>query len=238
MGDGVTEHFDRGAQIRICAGLLESLREQAGDKWWALNSKKRAARDGSSELKFIVSKLIRWSAESVDFTRTVDFITKRTYQILESRTVEGTIRVGQLTGLKGFTHEHMVPCEAILKIITTAGKRESLAPLLEELSYRALVEGKKQAGTDAADHEISELKALDRRWSQSLPPEICLHGKALRPLGTIERKFYPLLRYEIAGLVGDLMPVNGRAAALLSEYQSFIHSEATKVGNHAADLQR
>jgi hypothetical protein len=217
--EGITEYFDRNAQIKICAGLLESLRQQVGEKWWALKSKKRAARDGSSELKFIVSKLIRWSAESVDFARTFDFITKRTYQILEARKVNSKINVGQLTDLKGFTHEHMVPCEAILKIITKEGNMEPLAPVLAQLSYRALVEGTERAPKETATHEISELKVLDRQWSKSLPPMICLHSKATRQLDDIDPKFYPLLRYEIVGMLGDLMPVNGRAENLLIEYE-------------------
>ncbi len=115
-----SELFDRKAQIAFYAKLLEWLRTEARDTWWQLNEKVRGAKDGSSERKFIVSKLIRWSSESADFARTVDFVTKRTYRILKQQAnPNGHIKLGVVTSLKGFSHEHMVPCEAIFQIITT-----------------------------------------------------------------------------------------------------------------------
>jgi len=216
--------FDRRSQIERCAYLLTSLRDRLGDRWWELFVQER-----NSEIKDIVKSLIRISSESLDFARTVDFITKKVLNELEAKRNAHKQKKacrGHITGLKTFSHEHMVPGEWIFKAITDPTCKDSLGSLeslLDEFGFRALVFGrnKKVRGEKSPQSETTKLDEKEFRCTIPEPTTI-VELKGLT-LARIERRFYPILRYDAAGLVSELIPVSDRARSLLAAYTRFKH---------------
>jgi hypothetical protein len=203
---------DVDKQVSTCATLLKQVHDHIGEeRWRALRTKRRGAANGDSELKFIVSHLIRWSSESVDCYRTVDFITEATYTIIRE---SAPTHSGWNDAKKALTHEHMVPCEAIFQWITSPGfavTTESLTELLKHCGFRALVQGKNK-------QPDSEIQKLDRKWKKELPTPICINNGAPIQLNKHSQEYWPMLRYEAARLTDELIPISERAEALRKKY--------------------
>jgi hypothetical protein len=208
---------DIDSQVSTCATLLKELHDHIGEKrWHALQIKRRGAANGDSELKFIVSHLIRWSSESVDCHRTVDFITRKAYEIIrQMANNEPPTNSHWIDAKKKLTHEHMVPCEAIFQLITSTDfpvTSDSLTKSLRTYGYRALVQGKNTQSD-------SEAQKLDSDWKKKLPESVCTKSGSVIQRSNNNQQYWPMLRYEDAHLVDDdLMPANKRAEVLLGDY--------------------
>lgn len=223
--DGAILGFDRDKQISLCAIQLENLRHFLGKDWWTLNDTDVVPSSGRAEEKNLAKGLIRLCSESVDYYATVDFVTEGALRELESlRLMHPTQKSlkGHLQRWDKLTHEHMTPCEVVFREITERrdGSNEGpLAPLLEQLSYRALVAGTKQKGT--LQGPTSESDELDGRfqalWSK---PKDIASLEELRLAG-IPLAYYSLLRYDASGLYSGLIPLNARARRLKADYTDF-----------------
>jgi hypothetical protein len=157
--------WDAGPQIQMCAHMLCQIHQFVDPKGWQqLSEMKRGELNGNRELKFIVRHFIRWSSESVDCRRTVDFITKKTFERIRLASTSSNISGTRWDDvLKGLTHEHMVPCEFIFQWITGKSVQvtvEYLIDLLTKIGLRALVEGK-SIKQNADKLELGEVQKLD-----------------------------------------------------------------------------
>lgn len=236
--------FDHNEQAKLCARHLELLRADLASAWWAYPKEERrqsARRGGANwiegpwtrEQVGLAGHLIRHAGESADFPATVDFVTRATLEHIKASLGASRKRTtGNLKQWGLFTHEHMVPGQAVLRLLTDAdhpGSRGDLQPLLSALSLRALVTGTKRKRTEGWTRQ--EINALDARWSDNLPTPADIQGwqGALR-LVEVPAQYYGLMRYEAAGLLKELVPVSLRGKIVLAEYLAYR-------GTKTADLQ-
>lgn len=211
--------FDRDLQLEMCARQLESLRATVPERWACLGTK-QALPTGQTELKLFVKDLIRKSSESADFFATVDFTTRNAYEILEAQRSPG--KLGLRKHLKNWdklSHEHMVPGSVIYDTLIKY-PYAPLFPVLEPLSYRALVSGSKRKKRNPTD-KSTDVQRVDDKFSSSLPPLSAIRELKLFNRRTLPLKFWGLLRYDAAGLLEDLIPISERAVRSLDEYKLF-----------------
>lgn len=212
--------FDRNAHISLCAMQLEAMRTALGEKWAGLGNRSVRA-EGMAEAKSLVKHIIRVASESVDFYATVDFLTESSYRHLESMKNAHRQKislVGHLQCWNLLTHEHMVPGSEVLRAI--ASSPLPVQAILEALSFRALVSGsKKKNGMDPA----SDVYKLDTesKLKSKLPPlsDTTLYARGFRNIDQVPLQLRALMRYDAAGLLGQLIPVNTRASALVNAYE-------------------
>ncbi|UGQ47818.1 hypothetical protein [Massilia endophytica] len=229
------QEFNHDGQAGLCASHLELLRKDLAGAWWEFpkEERKRTARRGSPnwvegpwtrEQMNLAGHLIRHAGESADYPATVDFITKGTAGHIKASLATSKRRtIGNLKQWELFTHEHMVPGQAVLRVITDADHPESrgeLQPLLAALNLRALVTGTKRKRPDGWTPR--EIDALEPRWASVLPEPSDISGWNGHPrLHDVPARFYGLMRYEAAGLLDSLIPVSGRAGKVLAEYFAY-----------------
>jgi hypothetical protein len=221
--------FHHDAQVSFCARHLALLRSDLGDSWWKFGEHK-ASHAGkctdcwTREHVDLASYLIRHASESVNHPATVDFVTKKALAYIRAAKAKHTPRhrgISHLQQWELFTHEHMVPGSAALRILTNpAVAAKPLKELLGTLSFRALITGtskKRQKGVPNG-----ELGSLDARFKSRLPdPDEVLGWPRSYSLEQIPTKFYGLLRYEATGLIDELVPVSPRVQGLVEEYRSY-----------------
>ena len=213
--------FKATNQIALCASQLEMLRTSLGDKW-PLLCKAGARQAGLAEAKALAKLIIRVASESVDFYATVDFITTSAYLRLEGMrsTNGGRSLIGHLKNSSQLAHEHMVPGNAVLQAVCGLKPDAPVLPMLEALCFRALVSTAKRDGDDSNE---TDLYLLDRTYGlKSVLPAICsptLIERGFREVGEVPFHFWPLMRYEAAGLLPNLIPMSGRARELLDAYK-------------------
>jgi hypothetical protein len=202
--------FDRDYHITLCATSIQGIRTCLGATLWKnlhLPVKERDVKH--KEARMLVKHLIRVASESADFYRTVDFITRSAAMTVEKLRQANKLqsRSGHLKPSADLTHEHMVPGEAVLRILTTADPDVPLAEILAPLTYRALVCKKQDIGN------------LDKYMKSTLPSleQIRQAGKSDR-LASLPPKFNALVRYDVAGLFEDLIAVSTRATQLRRAY--------------------
>lgn len=203
--------FDRDAHLALCAGQLELLRRTLGDKWRLLGQAK-ARQAGIAEAKNLTKGVIRVASESVDFYATVDFITHAALDRLDAmRSANGgRPLIGHLTNSDTLTHEHMVPGTVVMNTLIGLDNDAPILPVLEALSFRALVS---QSSRGNADRQQTDAYLLDvHSGLKSKVPPAC---------ATAPFRFWPLMRYEAAGLLEQLIPVTDRARTLLADYRTF-----------------
>jgi hypothetical protein len=228
------QDFDHDGQALLCARHLELMREGLGTNWWEFpRESQKVARRGSvgwvegpwsREHISLAGHLIRHAGESADYPATVDYITRDVLgHIQVSRATSKRRVIGHLRQWGVFTHEHMVPGQAVLRLITDKeypANRGELCPLLASLSLRALVTGTKRAKLLGSGPQ--EINALEPKWAQRLPTlEEMPAGNWPANLYEIPARFYGLMRYDAAGLIGALVPVSGRGAVALTDYVKF-----------------
>lgn len=220
--DGPNEHrqqwFDRDSHIRRYAGMLDALRRDVGDNHWhLLVHDGRPSFPQARELKRTITDLVQKCSESWDFYATPDFVTKGAMAEIQEAVDESPRRTPLKRHLRDWSrlsHEHMCPNKQVLLHLTNPASTYSTETLLRSLSFRALVSGSKRkriAGTDLA--------RLDAQYASSLPDTATIKELRGKP---VPLEFHPLLRYHAVGLLGDLIPVSGRAEVLLRQYDEFI----------------
>lgn len=207
------DKFERENQIDLCAKLLKVLQCELKDNWAKLGTTETF--QNKVETKNLIKHLIRISSESVDFPTTVDFITKNCLQILqESKNANDGIALKKhLYQWEKLSHEHMVPCEAVLAEIIQ-GKSE-ISKVLNASSFRALVTGPNRKG------QVNEVRTLDGLYSSTLPDTINFDQKLKIARQNMDIDFLPLLRYEEVNLFNELIPISDRAKLLLIKYKDF-----------------
>lgn len=231
--------FSHEEQIRLCARHLEAMRDEMGEEWWQFAAFKEVKwsrktvcaptppNKWSRERVSLAGHFVRHACESADFPATVDFVTKKALAIIDqSKLTNPRRQIGNLTQWDLLTHEHMVPGGAVLRLLTNKAYRPASGPvydLLLPLSFRALVTGTKKKAKDAAlDTEIGK---LDRRFSSRLPLLNEVPGlNDLNALDEVPPNLYALMRYDAAGLLEELEPVNARAVKAKTEYLAFKES--------------
>ena len=226
------QNFDHDGQARLCARHLELLRNDMGNLWWDYpkDERRRAPRRRSEDVVEgpwtreqigLAGHLIRHAGESTDFHATVDFVTRAALEhIKAARSASKRVTTGSLRQWSLFTHEHMVPGQAVLRLITDVAHPSSqgdLQPLLAALSLRALVTGTKRRKADSSAGQ--EIDALDLNWASRLPEPSCIDGwNGPERLTEIPSRFYGLMRYEAARLLCELLPVSRRGRKVLADY--------------------
>jgi hypothetical protein len=205
--------FDRAAHIALCAKSIEGIRAHLGENWEGLlkPAPKRDVRH--KEARVLVKHLIRVASESADFYRTVDFITRSAATTVEKARKKNNWKplAGHLQPSSELTHEHMVPGEAVLLALSKVPVGMPLADELEPLTYRALVCKKK------------DIHKLDNKMKSTLPPvEQTRLVNQPEKLASVPPAFKALMRYDVAGLLEDLLPVSPRAIALKKAYMEWI----------------
>ncbi|KFI08308.1 hypothetical protein [Massilia sp. BSC265] len=213
--------FDPAQQLAVCASQLEMLRTTLGPNWPLLD-KPRARQAGLAEVKFLAKHLIRVASESVDFYATVDFITNDAYERLDGmrRASGDRSLIGHLKNWDELTHEHMVPGTAVLHAVCGLKPDAPVLPVLDALSFRALVSGtkRKSTGNNATDAYLLDVEyGLKSKLPSVLPSRLLNQG--LREWNQVPFRFWPLMRYEAAGLLPTLIPVTERARTLLDAYE-------------------
>lgn len=202
--------FEREEQTRLCAAAIEGIRLRLGSDWQNLciptadrNPRLRAARK-------LVKGVIRVAGESTDHQRTVDFITLAAAQSIDAARLshkKGASLAGHLSDTTCLSHEHMVPCETVLKELVEAPADTSLFEILDPLTYRALV------------CKTTERPLLDAKPIKSaLPPlEKTRLARSVR-MEEVSPAFKALMRYDVIGVLAHLIPVSDRAGKLLPAY--------------------
>lgn len=228
-------HFDHDGQAELCARHLELLRHDLGDVWWNYpkEERSRALRRSNADIEkghwprehiTLAKHLIRHAGESSDFHATVDFVTVAAIEHISDALKDSKrLKTGSLKQWSYFSHEHMVPGQAVLRLITDKNHPDSpgrLQPFLAALSLRALVTGtKRKRGEGWTPREVD---ALDGQWSYRLPQPTQIEGwRGPRDLVEILPKYYGLMRYEVAGLLKNLRAVGLRGKLVLSEYFAY-----------------
>jgi hypothetical protein len=228
--------FEHEDQVQLCARHLELMREDMGDEWgtWTLvkpGNRLKAlitpSRTGwTLERIDLAGHFVRHASESSDHEATVDFITYKTLDIIKrSRALypRRKKRGYHLNQWKLFTHEHMVPGAAVLRVLTDPGytpNQGRLYELLSAMSFRALVTGTKSKREDAnADNELAQLDTL---YSSRLPEPKDVPGW-LGPLSLhqVPACHYAFMRYDAAGLLDELIALNPRAERALANYRAY-----------------
>lgn len=212
--------FEPAQQLALCASQLEMLRSSLGAKWPLLD-KPRVRHAGLAEAKFLAKHLIRVASESVDFYATVDFITNDAYDRLDDmrRASGDRSLIGHLKNWDKLTHEHLVPGTAVLHALCGLKPDEPVLPALDALSFRALVSGtkRKNAGRSATDAYLLDVEyGLKSKLPSALPAR--LREQGLHEWSQVPYRYWPLARYEAAGLLAALIPVTERARTLLDGY--------------------
>lgn len=226
--------FEHEDQVRLCARHLELMRTDMGPEWstWSQvkpgNRKKpliKPSRTGwTPERVDLAGHFVRHASESSNYEATVDFITHKTLDVIKrSRVLYPRRTTFHLNQWKLFTHEHMVPGAAALRVLTDpdyAPNQGPLHELLSAMSFRALVTGTKCTQEDAtADNEVAQ---VDLKYPSCLP-EPCdvpgWHGPA--NLREVDPAYYALMRYDAAGLLDELLAVSPRAETALAKYQAY-----------------
>lgn len=172
--------FEPAEQLALCAGQLDMLRRTLGQKW-PLLGKPRVRQAGLAEAKFLVKHVIRVASESVDFYATVDFITANAYERLDDmRRANGDRSlIGHLKNWDKLIHEHMVPGTVVLQAVCRLKPDEPILPVLEALSFRALVSGtkRKHAGASATDAHLLDVECgLKSKLPAILPASLFNRG--------------------------------------------------------------
>jgi hypothetical protein len=211
--------FNRNLQLQMCARQLEALREAVGPRWAKLVTQQKRS-DGQAELKLFVKDLIRKSSESTDFYATVDFITKDAFEVIEEQRrnhpFERSLRK-HLTNWGKLSHEHMVPGDVIYRTLINSPCRDLLG-LLEPLSYRALVSGsKRQKKSSVAG--VTDIQKLDLKYRSIVPEPREIREFSQFELRNSPLKFWGLIRYDVAGLLENLIYISSRAEKTLREYK-------------------
>lgn len=226
-------NFDHNGQISFCARHLEIMRADLGNAWWKLSpaaahedEEALAHTPGWTAEKMTLAKhLIRHATESRNFPTTVDFVTHATLEhIKEVKRQQKRIASGALKKWDLFTHEHMVPGAEVLRILTDRSYEPSqaahLAPLLDALSWRALITGTKRKRDKAvASLEVGQLEAVYR---DSLPPVSNVPGlQGLSDIKQVPPQFFALVRYDAANLLEALVPTSDRAEGMVEKYLAY-----------------
>ncbi|MEX5746210.1 hypothetical protein [Massilia sp. X63] len=208
------DDFERAGQIGLCATSIEGIRAHLGADWQELAKPVGKRETRLREARKLVKHLIRVASESTDFYRTVDFISRAAAATVEQARVRNQWKslAGHLAPSAELTHEHMVPCEVVLRELAAAPAGVPLAGLLEPLTYRALVCKKK------------EIRTLDKPALRSRLPALAETGLAAAPprQEPMPEAFKALMRYDAAGLLHELIPVSARAAHLKQAYLAWI----------------
>lgn len=226
--------FPHEDQVRQCARHLELMRADMGAEWstWAMvkpgNGKKGTLKPSPTgwtpERVDMAGHFVRHAVESADYCATVDFITHGTLDAIKaSRRERPRGTTCHLTQWEHYSHEHMVPGAAVLRILTSptyAPNRGELTSLLSALSYRALITGtKRKRETGVRNLEVA---GVDSQFGSSLPSpyDICdWTGPAT--LLEIPPQHYALMRYDAGGLLGELIAVTSRAKRALADYLAY-----------------
>lgn len=214
------EDFDRDAQLALCAGQLEALRRTLGNKW-PLLGQPGPRQAGLAEARELAKRLIRVASESVDFYATVDFVTHAAYDRLDAmrRANDGRPLIGHLKNWQQLTHEHMVPGTVVLDAVLALDAEAPILPVLDALGFRALVSRSPLASAERRQTDAYLLDVgLGLKCGLPALSATALAGRGFRSLGEVPLRFWPLMRYEAAGLLDQLVAVNGRARALRAAY--------------------
>lgn len=217
--------FNRHAQIEMCARQLLALRNHLGNRWEDLCGTPHRSR-GLGQAKKLAKHLIRVASESTDHLCTVDFVSAaavRELSYLREEHPKKQALQRHLADSTRLTHEHMVPGDVVIKTLTSRrvnGSLESYIELLEAYSYRALI-SKTPAGQGQSQE--SDIRRLDKDFKKRLPSiqETPYAKLGFKSLAELPFRFHPLLRYEAAGLLEQLIPVSARAKTLFSGYRSW-----------------
>lgn len=211
--------FNRNLQLQMCARQLEALREAVGPRWAKLVTQQKRS-DGQAELKLFVKDLIRKSSESADFYATVDFITRDAYRHIDEQRAQHchnrSLRK-HLANWDKLSHEHMVPGDVIFRTLIRSPCRDLLA-LLEPLSYRALLSGSKRKRKSSATN-VTDIETLDSKYPSTVPEPRQIREFSQFELRNSPLKFWGLVRYDVAGLLENLIPISSRAEQTLHEYK-------------------
>jgi hypothetical protein len=207
------DNFEMTNKVAFCAKLLDVLRSELKGDWNKLGNSE--VFPNRAETKSLVKHIIRISSESVDFPATVDFITEAVLEILQKSKEDnkGNALKSHLYQWKKLSHEHMVPCEAVL--VELCKQTSEISEVLNMLSFRALVTGPNRKG------QLNEVRTLDKDYSSELPLTINFDKKGKIARTNIDMRFFPLLRYEAVGLINELIPISNRAKTLLNDYKNF-----------------
>lgn len=232
--------FEHEDQVRLCARHLEVMREDMGAEWstWSQvkpgNRKKaliKPSRTGwTPERVDLAGHFVRHASESSDFAATIDFITYKTLDVIKrSRALYPRRTTFHLNQWKLYTHEHMVPGAAALRVLTDpdyAPNRGPLYELLSAMSFRALITGTKCKKDDAtAENEVAQ---VDFKYSSRLPePGDVPSWPGPADLRDVLPAYYALMRYEAASLLGELIAVSPRAETALAKYRAYKESFTT-----------
>jgi hypothetical protein len=106
----------------------------------------------------------------------------------------------------------MVPGEAVMRELLHAPAGMPLAEVLEPLTYRALV---------CKKSELHKLDSPDLRSALPWVGQTRLAG-APEKLASVPGAFKALMRYDVAGLFNDLIPVSDRAVQLKKAYGGWV----------------
>lgn len=228
--------FSHEEQIRLCARHLEVMRDEMDEEWWKFAAFKEVKwsrktvcvptppHQWSRERVGMAGHFVRHACESADYPATVDFVTKKALAIIDkSKMTNPRRQIGNLTQWDKLSHEHMVPGDAVLRLLTDKRCQPAsgrVYDLLLPLSFRALVTGTKKKPKDPTlDTEIGK---LDGRFASRLPLLDEVPGlKGLKNLDEVPPTLYALLRYDAAGLLDELEPLNPRAQKAKAEYRAF-----------------
>jgi hypothetical protein len=216
--------FNRHGQIEMCAHQLLALRNQLGERWGDLCGTAYRCQ-GLGQAKKLAKHLIRVASESTDHLCTVDFVSVGAVQeltFLRDEHPKKQALQGHLADSLRLTHEHMVPGDVVIKELTSRRTKDSVEyyiELLEAYSYRALISKALSATDQSAESDITR---LDKKYKQRLPvlQETSFAKLGHNNLRELPFRFHPLLRYDAAGLLDQLIPVSARAKRLISDYLS------------------
>ena len=228
------QDFSHEHQVQLCARHLELMRVEMGAEWatWVMvkpgKGKKGTLKPSSTgwtpERVDMAGHFVRHAVESADYWATVDFITHGTLDAIKaSRRERPRGTTCHLTQWKQYSHEHMVPGAAVLRLLTSpayAANRGELAGLLSALSFRALITGtkcKREAG--ASNQEVAGVDAL---FGSSLPsPHEISDWNGPANLLDIPPQHYALMRYDAGGLLGELIALTPRAKKAMAGYLTY-----------------
>lgn len=189
-------------RTKTCADMLSILKDGVFRERWKGGWKPKHKGTWEKEETAIVSMLIRLSGELPNYRKNVDFITREVKASIEKE-VKGK-QVGVWS--KDFHHEHMVPGSQSILLITRGD--DPIEDTLASINYRALV-------------TKDEQKILNKNGLKTGVPEANdVNGWKGKP-EPVPVEFYCLFRYDVAGILNDLIPVSERAQNLLLAYRQF-----------------
>lgn len=220
---GIKPHeFNVDEQIDGCARLIAALRDLAGQTIWetfAQSGQKKATYERI--LKKSLKDAIRISGESLDHTRTVDYVTKTAMDVIRLRSKGGIITADQMKVRKDLHHEHMVPGEEVCRnLVREKPDLDGIRRILRNGSCRAIV------FRNPSDKNFCEKHRLDKviESARGVPEVISLPNDTTLRKQDLQPEWHGLFRYHWSGLIDELIPVSKRGKELLENYRAFVHN--------------